>query len=153
MPSADCLAAIADIAADPLQVVVLFVSSGFRRNSCSGHDNPNTPRMLFNRFSLFRRCFPQSRRLSRGTPMLLSMRNCQVYEKRHLDNWRTYSCVAFSSLFSRLYLPTGGQFLSRLLCTISPHICVRLPSTRSYETNLCHAATLRRYLPVTGLTP
>ena len=69
-------------------------------------------------------------------------RNCQVYEKRHLDNWRTYSCVAFSSLFFRLYLPTGGQFHSRLLCTISPRICVRLPSTRSYETSLCHAATV-----------
>jgi len=37
------------------------------------------------------------------------MRNRQVYEKRHLDNWRAYSCVAFSPLFSRLYLPTGGQ--------------------------------------------
>ena len=67
------------------------------------------------------------------------------------------------SLFSRLYLPTGGQFHSRLLCTISPRICVRVatpsgrccpllprqpvalraaPSTRSYETNLCHAATV-----------
>ena len=38
------------------------------------------------------------------------MRNRQVYEKRHLDNWRAYSCVAFSPLFPRLYLPTGGQF-------------------------------------------
>ena len=81
MPSADCLAAIVGIATNPLQGVVLFVSSGSYRNSCLGHDNPNTPRMLLSRFSSFRRCFPQSRRLSRGTPMLLSMRNCQVYER------------------------------------------------------------------------
>jgi hypothetical protein len=39
MPSADCLAAIADIATDPLQDAVLFVFSDFHQNSYYGHDN------------------------------------------------------------------------------------------------------------------
>ena len=45
MPSADSLTAIVDIAVNPLQVFVLFVSSDSHQNSCLGHDDLNTPRI------------------------------------------------------------------------------------------------------------
>ena len=124
MSSADCLVAIADVAADPLRAVVLFVFplSGLVRRL----RRPLHAEALVSRLASSPALFSQSHGLSRGTPCCFRHVTVESTERAAASLERLVTgaamCVAFSPhIRPRLYSPTGGQFSP--VCTVrSAHV-------------------------------
>ena len=134
MPSADCPSALANLAARPLRVAkclcvpvagfVLHPSRVLHAEALVSR-NASSPAL-----------FSQNLGLSRGSPWLLSMRNCRVYVGRRVGNRDFRLCCTLVPVPAASYPPKGCQFLL-LLCAISPHLRLRpLPGHR-YRLSPC----------------
>jgi hypothetical protein len=117
-PSADCLLAIADVAADPLRAVasICVPLAGLAKRS----RRPSRAEALVSRCASSPALFSQYRRISRGTPC------CFQYVTVESTEWAAAPfkelvtgaavCVAFSPhIHPRLYSPTGCQFVPSTL--------------------------------------
>ena len=134
MPSADCPSALANLAARPLRVakcVCVPVAGLVLRPSRTLHAEA-----LVSRSASSPAFFSQNLGLSRGSPWLLSMRNCRVYVERRIGNRDFRLCCTLVPVPAASYPPRGRQF-SPLLYTISPHLRLRpLPGHR-YRPSPC----------------
>ena len=134
MPSADCPSAIARLAARPLRVAkcVCVPVAGFA--AC-----PSPTRRaeaLVSRPASSPALFSQNLGLSRGSPWLLSMRNCRVYVWRRIGNRDFRLCCTLVPVPAASYPPRGCQS-SSLHCAFSPHLRLRpLPGHR-YRLSPC----------------
>ncbi len=97
----------------------------------------NAPRRGFGKPAcLISGLFSQSLGLSRGSPWLLSMRNCRVYVWRRIGNRDFRLCCTLVPVPSASYPPRGCQS-SSLHCAFSPHLRLRpLPGHR-YRLSPC----------------
>jgi hypothetical protein len=102
MPSADCLLAIADVAADPLQAAMFFVSPT-EVGLVSRSRRPLHAEALVSRLPPVRRFILQSLRLSRGTP------DCF----RHVTVESTEWAAAF--------IQEAGNWGCHVCCLLTPH--------------------------------
>ena len=134
MPFADCPWALAYLAARPLRVATCVrvpVAGLVSRPSRTLHAEA-----LVSRSASSPAFVSQSLGLSRGSPWLLSMRNCRVYVERRIGNRDFRLCCTLVPVPAASYPPKGCQF-PLLLCAISPHLRLRpLPGHR-YRLSPC----------------